>query len=267
MTDRTIMLATTMAAACICASSSLVLAGEHDLVPGASPKVAPVAPGDAAKPRSATSAAAAAPKPAPDGCATVAIIEPTALFQQLVARYRGLAVYRDTARIVHVTHRMGEETSRIETEIDCEIRDGDLKVTTPASQIRSSLGFDLPVRKSQAVESADRGYDLWLAPHMTLRFVDDPLKSFRNGVEEGFTPIDAELVTIDNRDMLLMELRSGDGLSESCTAKFDLFINPETMLVERIDGEQHMPDGARCTTSMHITPHVYEFDVEPAAQR
>jgi hypothetical protein len=58
-------------------------------------------------------------------------------------------------------------------------------------------------------------------------------------------------------------------LSESCTARFDLFINPETMLVERIDGEQQLPDGARCTTTMQITPHVYEFDMEalPATQR
>lgn len=268
MLNCTNVLAST-AAAFLCAWSLPAIAGEHDLVPGSVTKVAPAEPGDSAKARPVVPTAAVPEKAVTEGCVTAAIIDPSALFQQLVARYRELEFYRDTARIVHVTHRMGEETSRLETEIDCEIRDGELKVTTPSSQIRSSLGLDLPVRKSTAAQAADRGYDLWLAPHMALRFADDPLKNFRNGVEEGFTPTEAERVVIDNRDMLLVELRSGDGLSESCTAKFDLFINPDTMLVERIDGEQHMPDGARCTTSMHITPHLYDapFDVEPATQR
>jgi hypothetical protein len=89
---------------------------------------------------------------------------------------------------------------------------------------------------------------------MALKFDDEPLKHFRAGVDEGFTSTGADAVTIDNRKMVHVALRSGDGLSENCTARFDLFINPETMLVERIDGEQKMPDGGSCTTSLQITP-------------
>lgn len=258
------------------AVTSIALAsGESDNAPGLAPASQPgtdAAPApisrDIAKP------VAASPSAPTDwgGCMNEAAlvadgsispaIEPAALFEQLVKRYKGLHFYRDTARIVHITHRAGEETSRLETEIDCEVRDGGLKVETPTSQARSSIGLDLPVRKSAATEAMQRGYDLWLAPHMALKFADEPLKTFRSGVEEGFTPTEAEHVTIDNREMLHMELRSGDGLSESCTAKFNLFINPETMLVERIDGEQNLPDGGRCTTSMQITPR--DFESEPA---
>jgi hypothetical protein len=249
------------------------------LATGAAAMAGPRGENDTIKP--STGAAASQPAPAPGGSATawagctdpsVAIdgsispaIEPAAIFEQLVKRYKGLHLYRDTTRLVQVTSREGQETSRIETEIGCEVRDGDLKVQTPATQARASIGLDLPVRQSPAAEAAHRGYDLWLAPHMALKFADEPLKNFRSGVDEGFTATEADSVTIDDKKMLHVELRSGDGLSESCTAKFDLFINPETMLVERIDGEQRMPDGASCTTSVHITPT--EFEVEPAQQQ
>lgn len=191
-------------------------------------------------------------------------MEPDVFFRQLVDRYKGLHLYRDTSRVVQVTSREGAETSRVETEFGCEVIEGALKVMTAGAQARSAAGLDLPVKKSPAAEAMQRGYDLWLAPHMSLKFADEPLKDFRNGVEEGFTATEAEAVTIDDRQMLHVELRSGDGLSENPTAKFDLFINPETMLVERIDGEQRMPDGANCTTTMQITPR--DFEDEPAHQ-
>jgi hypothetical protein len=210
----------------------------------------------------------AASRPDPDEARTAlpvvgtaddaAAIDPAVFFDQLVRRYRSLHLYRDTARLVHVTKRVGEEDTRLETEIGCEIREGNLHVQTPASQARSALHLDLPLQHSPAAEKIARDYDLWLAPHMALRFVDEPLKEFRAGVEEGFTPTEAEQVTIDDKPMVHVELRSGDGLSENSAAKFDLFINPETMLVERIDGEQRLPDGGSCTTTLHITPQEIE---------
>lgn len=185
-------------------------------------------------------------------------IDPSVFFQRLVHRYKGLHLYRDSVRLVQVTMREGAEAARVETEIGCEIHDNNLHVKTPASQARSSVGLDLPVRHSPAAAAAQRGYDLWIAPHMTLKFDDEPLKHFRAGVDEGFTPTGAESITIDNHTLVHVQLRSGDGLSESCNATFDLFVNPQTMLVERIDGEQKMPDGGSCTTSLRITPQEAE---------
>lgn len=193
-------------------------------------------------------------------------LDPAVFFDRLVHHYRGLASYRDTVRLVHVTKRDGEESARLETEIGCEVRDGDLHVTTPTSQARDALSLGLPVRNSPAAGQAKRGYDLWLAPHMALKFDDDPLKHFRAGVDEGFTATEAESVTIDNRKMVHLELRSGDGLSEDCAAKFDIFVNPETMLVECIAGEQRLPDGASSTTTLHITPQETEGG-EPAVMQ
>jgi hypothetical protein len=188
------------------------------------------------------------------GSSTRGDLDPAAFFARLVRRYRELSSYRDTIRLVHVTTRDGEEASRVETEIGCQVRGGNLCVITPTSQTRDALSLALPVRHSKAAENAQRGYELWLAPHMTLKFDEEPLKHFRAGVEEGFTAAEAHNVTINDREMVQLELRSGDGLSEDCAAKFDLFVNPETMLVECIAGEQRMPDGASAQTTLHITP-------------
>ena len=185
-------------------------------------------------------------------------LDPAVFFERLAHRYRKLHSYRDTIRLVHVTTRGGEEASRVETEIGCEVRDGDLRVVTPTAQARDALRVALPVRDSPAAAQARRGYDLWLAPHMTLKFDDQPLKRFRAGVDEGFTATEAQAVTINDRTMVHLELRSGDGLSDDCAAKFDLFVNPETMLVECIAGEQHLPDGASTQTTLHIAPQESE---------
>src|SRR5262249_7382746 len=107
----------------------------------------------------------------------------------------------------------------------------------------------------------------WLAPHMIMRFSDQPLKDFRAGVDEGFTATAAKSITVDNRKLVQLALKSGDGLSESSAAKFDLFINPESMLIERIEGQQRLPDGANCKTTFKITSIECEPESEPEHSR
>lgn len=223
----------------------------------------------ACAPGAASSAhAVAAPARPGDAAASTAspAIDPVEFFQRLVARYRGLYLYRDVATITHITRRDGRESNRVQTQITCEVADGKLTVTTPASQARKGLGVDLPVRQSQPTAEAKRNYDLWLAPHMALKFTDEPLKKLRAGVDEEFTATEAESVTIDNKPMVHVELRSGcarDGASERCAAKVDLYVNPDSMLVERIDTQQQLPDGADYSTSMQITPEEVEGETPP----
>jgi hypothetical protein len=188
-------------------------------------------------------------------------------FAKLVERYRSLEAYKDTARLVETTHREGKEPDRVETKLACQVASGELKIETPARQARESLGVDLPVKESPPLKESKRKLDLWLAPHMALKFSDAPLKEFRAGVDEGFTATEVESVTIDNKEMLHVALRSGDGRSEDCDAKFDLYVNRESMLIERIDGEQRMPDGASYCTTLHITPVEADDSLgEPAAR-
>ncbi len=177
-----------------------------------------------------------------------------AFFQSLVDRYRRLVAYEDVADVVQITTMPGEEPQRVETRIAATIQDNKLRVETPGSQVRDGIGLDVPLNTSPANEAFVQKYNLWIAPHMALRLTDEPLQDFRLGVDEGFTPTKVETVTIDNKSTVHLQLTSGDGLSEDYTARFELYVNPESMLIERIEGEQRLPDGADYRTTLQITP-------------
>ena len=211
---------------------------------------------------------APAPEPA-SGVATPAeaqpSLDPLAFFERLVERYRVLSAYEDISRVVQITTREGQNPHRVETRIACKIDNDALRIETPGSQVRGGIGLDTPLKKSPAMDALVLRYNLWLAPHMALRFTDDPLKNFRLGVKEGFTPTETEHVTVEKKQLVRLELKSGDGLSEDYTARFDLFVNLQSMLIERIQGEQRLPDGAEYRTTLDITPILTEQS-EPANQ-
>ena len=184
----------------------------------------------------------------------VSEIDPQAFFGRLIERYRRLETYRDTVDVVYVTAAVGREPHRVVSRISCRIAEGRLRVQTAGSQVRDSIGLDVPIKRSPAMEALVLRYNLWLAPHMTLRFAEDPRKEFRLGVDEGFTPDSARLVTIAGRQKIHLHLRSAGGPGEQVTAAFDLIVDPNTMLIERIDGEQRLPDGTNYRTSLRITP-------------
>lgn len=193
-------------------------------------------------------------------------IDPRAFFDELVNRYRDLAVYRDVTRVVQITqHHDDDVPKRIETEVSSDITDESVTIGTPGSQLRRLLGLSLPFKLSEEVESIQYRYERWLLPHLSLRLADEPLRDFREGVSEGFTATEAATVTVDNRSMVHLELKSGDGLSEDSNARFDLYVDPESMLVERIHGEQRLPDGGRYETELQIEPrHVEARTPKPA---
>jgi len=184
------------------------------------------------------------------------VADATTTFDRLVERYRTLAYYRDSVTVEQVTARSGERAVREQTELRCRITPcGELEVTSPERQMGEGVGLGALVE--DAVDrSLGRRYSFWLAPHLALRFVDHPLTDFRPGVEEGFTPVKTERVTVDDRELLRLDLHSGDGKSEDFRAKFELFINPETLLITRIRGVQLLPDGANLLTEFIIDAQV-----------
>ena len=206
------------------------------------------------------------PKPADD--ATVfdldgVPMEPLAYFEALVSHYRALDRYRDSSHLVQITQRQGEADRRLESNLRCEITDGKLQVITPETQIRRGLGLSVPLRRSEALRRAELRYQLWLAPHMALKYAEKPLDDLREGVEEGFTPTLLERVRVNDRDMVHLELRGGDGLSQCSPATFDFFIDPDSMFIERIECDQRMPDGSRFQTLLEILPELESM--EPAS--
>ncbi|MHC4414079.1 MAG: hypothetical protein ACYS0G_02215 [Planctomycetota bacterium] len=214
-----------------------------------------------------TCAAAAADEPAPPAAPieTPAFeaepLEPEAFLTRLVERYRRLSVYQDTVDVVHTTIRADERPHRVATRFTCRVENETLRVETPGTHVRDGIGLEVPLRQSPAMEALVLQYNLWLAPHMVLRFADEPLEEFRLGVEEGFALTGAEPVDVGARRMVRLKLRSRDpqsGEAEDATARFDLYVGPQSMLIERIEGEQRLPDGASYRTTLDIMPLVAE---------
>ncbi len=194
------------------------------------------------------------PLAAPEAEEAAPAIDPQAFLDEVIDRYRRLVAYEDTARVVQVTMREGEDPQRVETRIACTIEQGALRITTPGSQVRDGIGLDVGLPRSPAMERLVLRYNLWLAPHLVFHFVEDPLGEFRLGVEEGFTVVKAQETTLNESKLVRLELVSGDGLSADVTARFNLFVDPHSMLIERVEGRQRLPDGSEYHTTLQITP-------------
>jgi len=185
-------------------------------------------------------------------------------FEVLVERYRNLTSYSDLSRIVQVIQHAGEaEARRVETQMSSEVADGSLRTETALMQIRRTFGLELPLPKPEPLSRAELRYQLWMLPHLTLKFADQPLREFRDGVHEGFTATELTAVTVNDRPLMHLELRSGDGMSDDAAATFDLYVDPESMLIERVHGQQRLPDGGNYETTIEITPRTHEPDDSP----
>ncbi|MGI9014205.1 MAG: hypothetical protein ACR2GY_08145 [Phycisphaerales bacterium] len=185
------------------------------------------------------------------------VVDAGDIFTRLISRYQQLEVYEDDVVIEQVTARDGEPAQVEETTVRCAINEnGRLAVTRPVEKAgHSPLGLD-GLLCGVGAEAMQLQYDLWLAPHMGLRFMEDPLANFRAGIDEGFTATHAERVRVQDEDMLRLDLQSGDGISGDFRARFEIFIDPETLLIQRVRGVQVLPDGANLLTNFIITPRV-----------
>lgn len=197
------------------------------------------------------------PASAQSNVSTGEIIDPANFFQLVVDRYRTLSSYQDTMHVVEVTHQDGKEVQRRETDVRCEITDeGELRVRTPGAMLRDELGLGVPFSHTKSMEETRRRLDLWLAPHLGLRYLENPLHDFREGIEKGFTAKSAKAVKVNDRSMVQIELASDDDVDDTKDgedASFDLYIDPESMLVERIEGRQQLDDGSISRTTVEIS--------------
>ena len=202
--------------------------------------------------------AVAAPVAADEpGAASSNGLEPARFFDAVVDRYRKLRVYEDETEVVEVVTRDQRER-RVVTRLTCRLVGDTLEVDTPGRQVRRGAGVGTAIESSPALDAMVLQYNLWLAPHMVLRFADDPLRDFRLGVPQGFTPTAVETVTVDDRALVRLDLTPAGPSPRDPDTKFELWVNPDTLLIERIKGRQRLPDGARyeMTLKVHVTESV-----------
>lgn len=220
------------------------------------------------------------------------IIHPECFFHSLLDRYRALDDYGDRTTVTRVSVREGEPERRTESSVEVMLTDGRLDVVTPGQQARSAIGLDTGMPFIPVLDRASMAYKLWIAPHMTLKFDTDAPEGEASAPEAPAEPdvaarpssvhssgaapsapqsrsrlhaTEAERVVIEERELVHLELRSGERGSADADATYDLYVNPESMLVERIDGEERLPDGATMRTTVEITPMYSQPVVAPGA--
>jgi hypothetical protein len=191
-----------------------------------------------------------------------------AFFDRLVERYRALSGYRDSAKLLQVTTRAGQVPQSVRTQLTCAVERDEMRVQTPAAQATGMLGLDALLEISPAARMLRQRYQLWLAPHMSLRFAEQPLREMRAGVEGELKPIVAEHVVVDEKALVHVQLQSERVGGEAPAASVDLYVDPDSMLVQRVESQQRLADGTHCATTLEITPEFVDGgEVEDAKPR
>jgi len=186
-------------------------------------------------------------------------VEGEAFFQRLVDRYGRITHYIDRTRIEEVIEdaATGAPPIRTTTKLKVEFRDERLDVARPGL-LQEAL--DTVVEAQEDIS----GQDLWLLPHMALRFTDDPLMEFRRGIDDGFEPTGVGMVGDEEQPLVRLELTSRAHDENGPLARFELFVDPQRMLVERVIGEQQLADGLAYRVQLEIEPvHVYDSPDSP----
>ena len=196
--------------------------------------------------------------------------EATRFFERLVDRYRALIHYADTFLLEQVVGSAdGDDRATTRTRVSARSRvDGDrLEVSTDADLLWKAIagggdsaatGDDPPTGSDGNAEAARRTLrrerDLALAPHLRLRFLDEPLREFQPGGTEAFRATGIAPVRHEDRDMVRIELRSGGESPGGESSVIGITVDPGSMLIRKVDGEEQWSDGRSRTTTISIDP-------------
>ena len=157
-------------------------------------------------------------------------------FDRLHQRYLELERFAEEVRVLQVVEDEATDAEPIATRTRIRIEvDGEtcrLHRPTVAPRLVDALVDDA---------DAPTEADLQLLPHLRLRFDPDPLLSLRRGRPEGFRPVELEHDELDGRPIVRLQLHSGP--EEDPAARVGFVIDLESMLIDRVEGEERLATG------------------------
>jgi hypothetical protein len=200
-----------------------------------------------------------------DGSRTEAL----AFFQRLVERYRALHRYTEEAEVEQVTDDPATDAPPIRTRAKVRAEVDDRELTVESSSLLDAVSDTLRPSEDGATDA-----ELWMLPHLRLKFDEKPMESFRPATRTPFRASEIDRVRVDDRELVRVELLSGE--TGAPDAKFSLYVDPDRMLVERVEGDEWLPGGLRHRTTVRIdaqevhesrpiAPAAIEPVIEPAA--
>jgi hypothetical protein len=174
--------------------------------------------------------------------------EALAFFQRLVERYRALHRYTEEAEVEQVTDDPATDAPPIRTRAKVRAEVDDRQLTVESSSLVDAVSDTLRPSEDGATDA-----ELWMLPHLRLKFDEKPMESFRPATRTPFRASEIDRVRVDDRELVRVELLSGE--TGAPDAKFSLYVDPDRMLVERVEGDEWLPGGLRHRTTVRIDAH------------
>ena len=197
-------------------------------------------------------------------CKSVERLDADAVFTLLVERYRRLESYTDSVVVTWRTIDAADpqDIDEVEMTMDCQATNESLTVQTSGGSFWRALGLTVPFRTGERTREAVDQVEYYFAPHMALKFSEHPLGELHAERGRDLEARQVRDVTINDRPMVQLDLRSRpDGADVEREADegddastVSLFINPDSMLIERVDRTEQLDDGRTQTTTLDITP-------------
>lgn len=193
----------------------------------------------------------------------------TEFFGKLVHRYRGLTLYQDSVRLAHRTTAESRDAGSRSEQILATLISGSVLDVSSSSV---GAGASCDTRDASPVSRLALARQLWTLPHLALRFADEPLRSMHGGDDCGsLVPKRVESVTINERQFLRLHLESQRAANATADARcdettVDFFVNPDSMLVERVEQSHELGEGMRYEATLEIVPSRALEEATPADQ-
>ncbi|MCA9296335.1 MAG: hypothetical protein KC983_07450 [Phycisphaerales bacterium] len=205
-------------------------------------------------------------------CRAAGTLDAETVFTMLVERYRRLEAYSDQVVVTWRTidDAFPEDVDEVNMTMDCQATNEKLTVQTSGGTFWRSLGIHVPFRATPETTRMANDVEYYLAPHMALKFSDRPLEQLNAERGRSLEARQLTEVTINDRRMVQLDLnvRTTESASPSpsgtdtpaaptgtpAASTMSLYINPDSMLVERVDRREQLDDGRTQTTTLDITP-------------
>jgi hypothetical protein len=213
-------------------------------------------------------------------CRAAGTLDAETVFTLLVARYRRLETYSDQVVVTWRTidDAFPEAVDEVNMTMDCQATNEELTVQTSGGTFWRSLGVRVPFRATPETSRIADDVEYYLAPHMVLKFSDRPLEQLNAERGRSLEARQVTEVTINDRRLVQLDLKVRSQVSASATSvpsesgvastvddtesTMSLFINPDSMLVERVNRREQLDDGRMQTTTLDITPTAHRDTAE-----
>ena len=184
-------------------------------------------------------------------------IDAACFLEHVMDRYRSLAVYEDVADVMQETSHEGDATRRVHQRYESRIdENGTPEVEGRAIGSTRSVRHVAPNLLKSTLRRTPilRRYSLWIAPHLQLAQPEVSESDAAAADLKTLSASSAEAVSEEGGDLVRLEVETQTANDDGRTGRIEFFVNPDSMLVERVRRTEPLPGGGELREEIEIRP-------------